>query len=463
MYAATSSRNINLRREILKYLNSKGKVKAALYHKLEKRFCSQGSKFKVNKLELISELLLLVKERVIELIIPELFQVKWKKQYMKDLKFLQNGKYFIRKFEKYKGFEQNSLNNNYFFDSRKFNFKNDLNIDFHLENIKKIILRHSKIKYKIIFFYPEGSEPINIYDPYEGDFKLDFFEFYDYSSNANESSKLFIPIEQQRETLLIIKSYRTNYMCFYITLIEAIQKAISNIQENREKLKIYEKKLKDYIIKFANYCDLFVRSDWVEPTHSNPYRWETFFVTFNLPFKILEFKFKTIRFYNRTFDSSIQFKFCINIRKRFTEIIKILKNHGFQEFSEVESKDSVAIGLDLEIFLPCSTIEHFYFVFKYIYYYHLFLLFYYSFPYFKGENSRNRFTEKEREIYKIFLPVITSLFKINEGEMCKKLIFKYYTLDPNELEIIYNNFLVNKIKIIEKTLFNYFLIRTSKI
>ena len=55
-----------------------------------------------------------------------------------------------------------------------------------------------------------------------------------------------------------------------------------------------------------------------------------------------------------------------------------------------------------------------------------------------------------------------SFFNIHDNNITKKLIFKYYTFNPDELEIIYNKFLLNNVKKIEKKMFDYFIFRFSK-
>ena len=51
------------------------------------------------------------------------------------------------------------------------------------------------------------------------------------------------------------------------------------------------------------------------------------------------------------------------------------------------------------------------------------------------------------------------LFDVKDGKINKRLIFNYYVLDSDELETLYNHFLVRNVKKIEKKLYSYFLIR----
>ncbi|MFX1258995.1 MAG: hypothetical protein ACFFAN_14145 [Promethearchaeota archaeon] len=451
---------IELKERVITYLKSKSVIRAVLLHKLEKRFCKSNSEFKVQKEVLISCLLFMMNERKIDIIIPELFKISWNKRFLENLMFLEEGIYFIRNFSNINEDFSKSLNkNNYYFDSRKLDFKKEDEIKEVIKNLKLIIKKIPQIKNKMIIYYPNGSKPLNIYDPLKTtSYNLKFMDFKE-KSQFSLNSKIAISLEQQKSYLAIIKSYRKNYMCFYITLIESIQKSILDIQKQKDKIKNYKKILRDFIKKFAYYCIMYVRSDWVEIDKPNPYRWETFFKHFKIPFKIITLDFKSIKFLGRTFESWCNFKYCIFIKKNFQEVIKNLKKFGYTVFTDENYGDKIAVGLDLETYIPCPTIEHFYFLFKYIYYYHLFLLFNHSFTYIKKVRPNIKLTEKERMLFKLFLPVMESLFNIQINKISNKLVFNYYTFNPDELEIIYNKYLLSNIKVIEKKLYNYYLIK----
>ena len=92
----------NLCREILKFLESRGTIKAALLHKIESYFCNPKSKYNLSRDVLIDFLLNMMKEKLIDIIIPELFKVKWKKRNLSKLRFLKDGNYYCRIFTKFK-------------------------------------------------------------------------------------------------------------------------------------------------------------------------------------------------------------------------------------------------------------------------------------------------------------------------------------------------------------------------
>jgi hypothetical protein len=447
---------VELEARIVEYLISKGKIRACLLHKLLKRFCSSKSSFKVNKSKLISKLASMVKTRKIEIIITEPFDVNWKVTLVNSFKFLNDGKYITRIFHEWNEPNIGDIPRmDYLFDSRRIDFANAAIVDESLAWLKTVIKKVPRIKYKMMIYLPEESRKLNIYEELEEAYKLDFTSIDPPKNLFYSGPKLDIPLEDQKDNLKIVQAYRSNYMCLYITLIEVIQEAIVKVQD------INEDMLKEFVRKFAFYCIMFVRSDWVELTKGNPYRWETFFKAFKLPFKILNLEFKTIKFHGRTFETTDRYRYCIFIKNKNIALIQRLKRLGYEEFKEENTKNMVAIGMDHDIYIPCPTIEHFFFVFKYICYYHAFLIFHHSFDYMKEIRPEFRFSRKEELLHEVFYPVMSDLFNIKSGAISKTLVFKYYTLDSRELEIIYNSFMVSRIKNVETKLFKYFMLKYS--
>ena len=160
-----------------------------------------------------------------------------------------------------------------------------------------------------------------------------------------------------------------------------------------------------------------------------------------------------MKFHGRTFESTDRYRYCFFIKKNELDLIQRLKGLGYEEFKEENTKDLVAIGMDHDIYIPCPSIEHFFFVFKYICYYHAFLLF----------RPEFRLSRREESLHEMFYPVMNDLFNIKSSTISKTLVFKYYTLDSRELEIIYNNFMISRIKQVETKLFKYFILKYSKI
>ncbi len=461
MISVKEPSHLKLKDEIINYLKSKGKIQAALLHKLIRRFSKRNSKFKVKKAELISCLILMMKERIIDIIVPNLYDIKWEETELKDLKYLENGNYFIRKFYNLKNeFLSKNRKGKYYFDSRTLDFNDKKLVDVSIDNLKVVINNLPRVKYEIIIFYPQKSKSLIIYEAFKEDFNPSFLDFLVPPRFIKGNNQFKIKLEEQKSDIEIIRSYRNNYMCFYITLIESIHKEIIQFQKQNNSFNDNKSKLSDLIIKFAYYCEIYISSEWVEIYRASPYKWETFFEYFKIPIRILNLEFKSLRFYGRTFESWIRLKYGIFFDKKEQDLILKLKNLGFQEFNEININDEVVIGQDIEIFIPCPSIEHFYFVIKYICYYHLFLLFYHSFLYIRKTNKNFKFTSKDQSLFKIFLPVLESLFNI-KNYVSNKLVFKYYTFNPDELEIIYNKFLIRNVRKIEKKIFNYFILKNS--
>ena len=450
----------DIEQEILRFLESRGSIKAALLHKIENYFCGRKSKINISKEFLISCLLNMAKEKIIEIIIPELFRVKWSQKTLKNLLFLEDGIYLCRKFPKIRSkYLYTSNQNEYYFNSRKISPSAKKLLNKWMEHLKLILDKVRNLNKKIIVFDPINSNPIEIYEEksqFNYELKSIDFQIKQYT---RIKKKLNIPLENQAEVLAIVQGYRSRYMCFYIPLIESILKIIEYIQDNKNKIRDYKKILQNYILKFAYHCLEFVKSDYIE-IEGNPLRWESFLNYFDLPIKVLDYDFKSIQFYGRTFDSYQLLKVCIYIEKKDHKIINELKNFGYQEFPDANYDNFIAMGNEIEIYYPCSTIEHIYFLSKYVCFYGLFLLFSHSFEYIKKLKPDIKFTNKEKFIYKNFMPVIDSLFDVHGSIIPKKLVFKYYTYDSDELEVIYNHFLISAVKDIEKKFYKYFKLRS---
>ena len=265
--------NEKLRSEILRFLDSRGTINAALLYKLENYFCGPKSKFDISWEALLNCLFKLMKERVIDIIIPELFNVKWKRRNLSDLKFLKDGTYFCRTFTNLKSkYLHKYKPNDYYFDSRKIDYDDKALVSELIQHLVLLLRKIRDLNKKIIVFYPVNSNPIDIY---EKNFEIEYYlRSIDFRIEKKEAQdlKLEIPLEEQAESVLIIKAYRNNYMCFYIPLIESILKVIEYLQKKKDSMNNYNDVFNNYSRKFAYQCIEFVRSDYVEIYEPNPYR-----------------------------------------------------------------------------------------------------------------------------------------------------------------------------------------------
>ncbi|MBY8982932.1 MAG: hypothetical protein KGD57_08290 [Candidatus Lokiarchaeota archaeon] len=436
-----------LQYKILTYLKSKGNLKACLLYKLEKSILNQLLENNdIQKRDIHKNIISLVKNRKIDIIIPHFFKIKWIQTELKHLKYLKDGKYLIRTFVKKK--KDNGVK--YFFDSRNMEHIDELKIT---KKIQEILNTKGELKRKIILYMSSQYNPLNIYEEFTGNYNVNFLDF-----RINENiikDKISISLKEQQNYQLIIYNYRKKYMCCYITIIETIQNIIINLMEEKEMHPDYKQKMIDLRKKFAFYCDLFVTSDWID-VKPNPYKWESFFKYYKLPFKI-NLVFENVKFSGRTFELYIKFQYAIKIKRKAKNIIHHLKEFGYKILNI--DRDSISIGYIHHAYIPCSSIEYFYFCGKYFFYYYLFLLFKNTFEYIKKEYPKYNFSTKDRDLYKVFLPITNLISNFKPESLNKNIIFKYYIRNPDELEIIYNKFLLPYIRPIEKKLYKYFLIK----
>ncbi|MBD3211110.1 MAG: hypothetical protein GF311_00765 [Candidatus Lokiarchaeota archaeon] len=443
---------------ILDYINHKGRIKAALLQKIENRVFDKRFKINISQEELYEILIELVEKKRIQLIIPELIFLSWKKTFFKDLVYFETNEYYKRTFDyEVKDIAKNKSEGKYFFDSRKSKIPKEF-----IQNLKILIENRPEIKSKIIFYIPYNSLPIFIYEDNFELFPIDKTGIAKKKKYCDEyiyqKKTLKYPLKDQASDLKIIKNYREKFMCFYITLIESIQYEIIKQQKKVVKIRKYEGKLCKNIEKFGYYCFQYMKSDWIE-AEPNPLRWETFFNILKSPIKILNFNFESLEFHGRTFKCLINLKLGIEIAQERKILIDYLKKENFSQFKLDKDTKEVLMGKNIYLNVPCPSIEYLYFVVKYFFYYNMFKFFSYSFPIFQEKNQEIYLKDKEKNLYEIFFPVLRCLFNYEDDEFN----FKYYTLNADELEIIYNKFMLNEVKSIEKKMFKYFLLKFSKI
>lgn len=451
-------KKIEIKKKILSYLIKKGKIRATIYLKI-KKFAIKSN----YDLEIFNSCLFeLMWDEKIDILIPQIFEMEWMKEKITNVTHIpKNLDYYFRKFKKinYPKFRENGKEGYYYFNSRRINFESE---NIREKSRKYLLNTFSTYPSKILIYYPINSGPLDIYDP----IKIPLYNIK--SSNDikvgiswdKEKHDILIPLHHQIDGKEILESFRAQHACAYITIIESIHKIIFDIQNGR--IKKGKEYLKNSINKFSYYCEMFTTSDWIENYEENPFRWENFFVFFRLPIKVLTMRMKSIKFSdNRTFETCIALKY--GLMTSSSEIINFLEKYGYKELKSYNHGSHKYVGSSIEILIPCPAIEYYYFIAKYLLYYHLFLLLFHSSQIMENlEWYENPFKPKEKELYKEFLPIIQDLFEIDDSEPNKNLIFKYYTTNSEELEVLYNYFLMRKIRKLEKQLSNYMVLKNLK-
>lgn len=456
-HKSLKKKNISLNKEIINYLCSKGEIKACLLHKLCNHLERNGLIFEQNKEIFLNAIIQMLKKGEIEIIIPRPYTLLWQKKKITNLKYLHSDYYYYRSYQEWP--ERITPALSYLFDSRKSKFNMRNQFIKTIEHLIQALETYPDLKYHTIILYPRCSKQINIYENLYEPYSLENLKPNHPLETNYPEEKLKISLNEQKSNLSNIQSFRDKYMCFYITLIESIHRAIVYYQSNKKFFYNYSFKIAEFTRKFGYYCLMYVRSDWID-IDANPYRWESFFKTFNLPIKILDLSFKHIKFYESTFVVFLHLNYCIFI-KRGHKILNDLKKMGYKVLEKQNTEEDIAIGLNLEIYIPCPAIEYFYFIGKYVVFYYLFKLFDNSFEYIKYIKPII-FTDNDRNIYQHFFPILNSLFTISSEEISRFLLFKYDTLNSVELEVLYNKFLVSQIKNLESRLYRYFLIKHAQ-
>jgi len=442
-------------KKLLEFLKSRGRLKVAILSKIEKHFCSEKSIFRILESTLYDALISLVHQKKIDLIIIKPFQVTWTEEFLSRMRYLKDGTYYTRKIENINlNYKTLSLYGNYLFDSRKFRGEK--------KEVKylRLLIADSVLKDKTLIIYGRKRMPLclfenmdNIYYAYKKRYKNSFI--------MEDFLKISIPLNLQDVILSGIKSYRKNFMCSYITLIETLHNSIINYQQK----KINLNSNKDYINlinRFAHYSILFLKSNWVEIKEASVNRWETFFKFFNIPINLLDGQIQSIDFFGRVFETDGYSPLCIYINKYDKDTIKGLVEKGYQILNRPEIDNQIPVGLELKTQVLCPAIEYYFFIYKYVIYYYLFKLFYDARDYIRKIKINLTFSKKELEIYKLFEPVMYSFFDFDPNKISEKLKFNYITYNADELEILYNIHLMKNARIIEKKLYQYFLFRHSR-
>ena len=113
-----------------------------------------------------------MENKLIEILVVEPYQTIWERQNLSNLKFLEDGSYLIRKSmtlksESLEGYKEND----YLFDSRAISMRESEISQALIEKLKTIIHNVPEIKKKVIIYYPNGSESLNIYERYKRKYK----------------------------------------------------------------------------------------------------------------------------------------------------------------------------------------------------------------------------------------------------------------------------------------------------
>lgn len=444
--------NYHLNDIIMNFIKSKGTMQTTIFSKLTNYiFKHLGLGKRITRGELVKELMSLIKNEKIEIFIPSPIEPVWLEKYQCGFKYLCEGPYICREYRKYRkvaNFHNSSRQNGFIFDSRNL-------VNNKVKMLEETLYKDSSIDPFVMIQNKESEIPVEIYKSHSLknigiDNQVNRPLFY----KKKDMKKINIPLNLQKTNLSVLKRFRSTQMCFFVSLLDVIYHYITHYPHTISEKKMLEK-------RFGYYSNEFAKSDWIDIKEGNPYRWDTFFRHFDLPIFLERVAIENIRFEGKCFELEFNLVFYLEIDKKEVGIIESLEKVGFHRM-KMENGQTARIGMNLDIYSISPAVEYNFFLIKYAVFYHLFYLFSLVCDPLLNEKGSHRFTIHEKNIYEVFLPVLQRFFDIEEDAVKNKLIFQFLTYDSEELEAIYSGLLMGEVKKIEKKLFNYFLLRTSK-
>ena len=257
-----------IKHKIINEIFSHYRLGAILYIWAHRLYCHPSLENPILEIDFIDILFDMIKSKEIDVIIPDPFLIKWEKKDLNNLKFVNDGVHYVRRFYYINNKVVNNSNKNEpLIDTRKIDKKNKEILNSIAQQIKYIIKKFPEMKEKIILSTPDIKKPIklhfidNIYEiNREEKIQIDNQKI---KSNQDQKKNI-VSLEEQEAAIETIKKYRQNFMCVYITLIETIQKELSYLQKNKSKIENYSELFKEALDAFKTYSIMFAEETWTE-------------------------------------------------------------------------------------------------------------------------------------------------------------------------------------------------------
>jgi len=447
-----------IKHKIINEIFSHYRLGAILYIWAHRLCCHLSLENPISETDFIDILLDMIKSKEIDIIIPDPFLIKWEKKNLNNLKFVNDGVHYVRKFCYINDNVVNNSNKNEpLIDTRKIDKKDKEILNSIAQQIKYIIKKFPEMKEKIILSSPDIKKPIklhfidNIYEiNREEKIQIDNQKI---KSNQDQK-KNTVSLEEQEAAIETIKKYRQNFMCVYITLIETIQKELSYLQKYKSKIENYSELFKEALDAFKTYSILFAEETWTES--SIP-------LQNGIKIKTGKLYYTSLNFKNDIFYiEGIQEYWALFEKKRNPGLKEFLLKQGYIEMGIDEDTSLTNIGLKLKLNFSINTIEQFFFLCKYLFIGNLFHLFFLINFFFKEKGDLTKLTEKKDNLSELFIPVLKPFFNINQVKPLKRIQFAFESVNRDELNILYNKFLFYNAREIEKRLRTFQLFYKSK-
>ncbi len=131
-----------IKQRIINEIKFHNRLGAILYIWAHKICCHPNVESPISEAEFIEILMDLIRTKQIDIIIPDPFLIKWEKRSLKNLKYFDDGVYFIREFYYINDtLINNSKKNEPLIDTRKIDKKNRERLNLIAQQIKKIIIK----------------------------------------------------------------------------------------------------------------------------------------------------------------------------------------------------------------------------------------------------------------------------------------------------------------------------------
>jgi hypothetical protein len=258
-------RKEEIRTRIIKDI-SEHRLGAILYLRAFNILCHPNLDNPISEQTLIDNLIEMIKVKELDVVIPDPFLIRWELQTLNNLKYLKDGAYYTIQFHYINDILLNNCKKNEpLIDTRNIETTNIEILDSISLRFKNILKKFPEMREKIILILPNNKNPIKLHFI---DNHLERDELNSKSLVSNPISKVPIlrdsSLAEQEEAIDVIKKYRQNFMCVYITLLETIQKEMTYLQKYKFKIDNYMELFFDTLDAFKTYSIMFAEEAWTE-------------------------------------------------------------------------------------------------------------------------------------------------------------------------------------------------------
>jgi len=408
---------------------------AVLYLRAFNILCHPNLDNPISEHTLIDILIDMIKVKELDVVIPDPFLIRWELQTLNNLKYLKDGTYYTMKFHYIDDILlNNGKKNEPLIDTRNIKATNIKILDSITLRIENILKKFPEMREKIILVLPNNENPIKLH------FIDNYLERDELISNSlvnNPTSKVSIlrdsSLVEQEEAVDVIKKYRRNFMCVYITLLETIKKEMTYLQKYKFKIDNYMELFFDTLDAFKSYSIMFAEEAWTE---------DSIQVQKRVTIKTGRLYYSSITYKEDLFlIEGYQEYWALFNKQEHPRLEDFLLKSGYDMMGVDDETNLTRVGKKLMLEFSFTTIEQIFFLCKYIFIANLFHLLFLIRNFFKSGEDFTELKEKKDNLSEIFLPILHSLFNIEKVEPLDSMTFAFLDANSKELNILYNKYL----------------------